>query len=151
MKYIFYIILVSILFSTNLHSQEKTKLIYADNFTQAKELSAKQNKYLLLIFSGSDWCKPCMMLDINILKDSLFANYANKNLIVYRADFPRRKKNKLSKDKEKHNNQLASKYNKRGEFPKVILFSPDAKIKATLIYNHVTPSEFINQIKKYKK
>ncbi len=132
-----------------LSAQEKTEINYVDNFTSAQEKAQATGKKILLVFSGSDWCKPCIIFDNNILKDSMFITYSNENLIVYKADFPRRKQNLLSKEKQKENDMLASKYNKNGQFPRVLLFSPDSELKAILQFNNVTVEEFISQIKKF--
>lgn len=149
MKY-FLLVFFAVTFSciNGVYAQQNTSLVYSQNFEIAKEMALKENKDILLIFSGSDWCKPCAILEKNILQDSVFIVFANKNLNVYKADFPRKKKNKLEKSIEDYNNKLASKYNKSGEFPKAILFSSDAKLKAVLVYNNISVNEFINQIKK---
>lgn len=36
------------------------------NFEEAKVLAQKENKNIVLVFSGSDWCAPCMKLEKNI-------------------------------------------------------------------------------------
>lgn len=144
------ILFIVILYFVNIgFSQEKDSLVYSPNFEYAKETALQENKDILLVFSGSDWCKPCVVLDKTILQDSVFVVFANENLKVYKADFPRKKKNKLSKEQEEYNDILASKYNKNGEFPKVLLFSPNLELKATLIYNNMSAENFINQIKKF--
>ena len=148
MKY-FFIIIFSLFIVESGFSQKIDSLVYIKSFNKAKYSAYIENKNLLLIFSGSDWCKSCIIFDKTILQDSMFIAYANKNLIVYKADFPRKHKNLLTKEKQNENDLLASKYNKRGEFPKVLLFSSKIELKAVLQYNHITVKEFINQIKKY--
>lgn len=47
-----------------------TSLTYSQNwktnFEEAKATATEQNKSILLVFSGSDWCGPCIKLDKNV-------------------------------------------------------------------------------------
>ena len=91
------------------------------NFNEAKEKADKEHKYILLNFSGSDWCIPCMRLEKDIFGAADFQDYANDNLVLLNADFPRNNKNKLSKEQQKINDALADQYNPQGSFPFTIL------------------------------
>jgi hypothetical protein len=44
------------------------------------------------VFSGSDWCAPCIKLDKSIWQSTEFKEYAASNLILERADFPKKNK-----------------------------------------------------------
>ena len=90
------------------------------NFSKAKEISEKEHKKIVLVFSGSDWCGPCIKLDTNIWKTTLFKEYANDNFVMLKADFPRKKKNKLTKEQQDHNDKLAETY--QAQFPLVVVF-----------------------------
>ncbi|HJO95407.1 MAG TPA: thioredoxin family protein [Victivallales bacterium] len=61
------------------------------NWNEAKKLSAAQNKPILMDFSGSDWCGWCIKLDKEVFSKSKFKKFANKNLILFLADFPSQK------------------------------------------------------------
>ena len=75
---------------TQLHAQQ-----WLTNFQQAKELSTTQEKTILLVFQGSDWCAPCIKLNREIFETEHFLTYAKDHFIMLQADFPRRKKNAL--------------------------------------------------------
>ena len=90
------------------------------NFDAAKERASKEHKYILLNFSGSDWCIPCMRLEKDVFSNDVFENYANDNLILINADFPRNNKNKLPKEQQTINDALADQYNQQGSFPLTI-------------------------------
>lgn len=98
------------------------------NMTAAKEVATKENKYILLNFSGSDWCGPCIKMKKEVFESESFLNLAEKKLILVRADFPRSKKNKLSDEQTKHNEALAEKYNPSGKFPLTILLDANGKV-----------------------
>ena len=63
------------------------------------------NKKLILVFSGSDWCIPCIKLEKEIWESPSFTQYAEQYYVLFRADFPKRKKNKLSETIQKLNNE----------------------------------------------
>jgi thiol-disulfide isomerase/thioredoxin len=69
---------------------------WKNNFNEAKLLTQKQHKYILLNFSGSDWCGPCIRLHMEILETPVFEKFADSCLIMVNADLPRMKKNQLS-------------------------------------------------------
>lgn len=95
----------------------------------AKKTAAENNELILLNFSGSDWCVPCIKLHKNIIETEDFKKLQNDNVIVYlNADFPRNKKNQLSADLKKENAALADLYNKKGIFPYTILLNSEGKI-----------------------
>ncbi len=98
------------------------------NMTTAKEVAAKENKHILLNFSGSDWCGPCIKMKKEVFESESFLNLAEKQLILVRADFPRSKKNKLSDEQTKHNEALAEKYNPSGKFPLTVLLDANGKV-----------------------
>ena len=77
----------------------------------AEDLAAKENKLILVNFSGSDWCIPCIRLRKEILESSVFEDYAKDHLELVRADFPRQKKNQPDAAQIKRNEALADKYN----------------------------------------
>jgi thioredoxin-related protein len=51
----------------------------------------KENKAVLLEFTGSDWCPPCMQLKREVIATGAFQDYAKTNLIFVEVDFPRTK------------------------------------------------------------
>ncbi|MCW3117818.1 MAG: hypothetical protein JWM28_1900 [Chitinophagaceae bacterium] len=121
---------------------------WTTNFNKAKEEAKKENKYLLLNFSGSDWCVPCIRTEKEIFHSSAFSNYADSNLVLVNADFPRLKKNKLTTTQTKENEMLAEKYNKSGAFPLTLLLDGNGKVvKEWVGYPGVSPDKFVDQIK----
>ncbi len=98
------------------------------DFEKAKSLAREQHKYLLLNFSGSDWCAPCIRLRKEVFESDAFSKLADTSLILFNADFPRNKKNQLSKDIQKRNETLADLYNPSGKFPLTLILTPEGKI-----------------------
>lgn len=48
----------------------------------------KDGKYLLLDFTGSDWCPPCIRLENEVLSQASFLQEAAKNFHLVKLDFP---------------------------------------------------------------
>lgn len=117
------------------------------NFEESLALAKDAQKGVLMIFSGSDWCKPCMQLKQSILTQQKFTEFSDSNLVILELDFPYRRKNRLSKKQRKYNEQLAEQYNKEGSFPKVLLFDDQANLIGNVAFQpNQSPKEFIDQI-----
>ena len=120
-----------------------------ENFSQKLELAKTENKNVLLYFSGSDWCAPCVKFKKFIVNTPEFQTFATGNLVIYNADFPRLSKNKLVKEVEKENESLADKYNSKGIFPLILLLDTEGNvIKKWEEYPKETVEEFISKLKK---
>jgi thioredoxin-related protein len=102
--------------------------IWQPDFETAKEIAVKIHQLILLNFSGSDWCGPCMRLRKEIFENDQFSKMADTTLVMVNADFPRSKKNQLDKQIVKQNEALADKYNPEGKFPYTLLLDVDGKI-----------------------
>ncbi len=89
---------------------------------------------VLAVFSGSDWCKPCMQLKQEVFDQPEFMGFAKDKFVLARFDFPRNKKNQLDKAQTKLNEQAAEQLNKEGAFPAVVLLSPEGKVLARTGY-----------------
>ena len=98
------------------------------NLGEARQIAQKEHKYILLIFSGSDWCGPCIRMHQEIFDNASFKDFADSNLILVNADFPRMKKNQLSSKQQALNNAMADQYNARGKFPYTVLLNADGKV-----------------------
>jgi thioredoxin-related protein len=101
------------------------------NFNAAKDLATKDHKYILINFSGSDWCAPCIKMKKEVFENEAFVNLAEKKLVLVRADFPRSKKNQLPGEQVKHNEALAEKYNPSGKFPFTVLVDSNGNVIKT--------------------
>lgn len=95
----------------------------------ATKTAAENKELILLNFSGSDWCIPCIKLHKNIIGTEDFRKLESDKIIIYiNADFPRNKKNQLSPELKKENASLADQYNPKGIFPYTLLMDAQGKI-----------------------
>lgn len=121
------------------------------DFEQAKKTASDQDKNIIIVFSGSDWCAPCIKLDKNIWQSESFKNEAAKDWVLIKANFPRKKANELSKEQTEHNRKLAEKYNIEGSFPLVVILDKNGKLLGKMGFKNVSPEEYIKMIHAIEK
>lgn len=122
-------------------------LTWSGNFQETQRAALTSHKLILINFSGSDWCGPCIRLRQEILESKTFEDYAASHLLLVRADFPRQKKNQLSKAQVQLNEALADKYNPEGKFPYTLLVDENGKVlKVWDGFPGGTPERFVGEI-----
>ena len=94
------------------------------DYAQALELAKKENKAVLLDFTGSDWCGWCMKMKEETLDTASFKSYSQSNLVLVEVDFPHDKR-QTEKIKQQ-NKSLAQKYDVHG-YPCFLLLGADEK------------------------
>jgi thioredoxin-related protein len=118
------------------------------DFNLAKETAAREERFILLNFAGSDWCGPCIQMKKEVFESKAFNELADSKLVLVRADFPRLKKNKLSKEQTAHNESLAGKYNPTGKFPLTLLLDSKGNvIRQWDGYAFGSRDKFLNELK----
>ena len=119
--------------------------------TDYKAASAKakaENKPLLMDFTGSDWCGWCMKLDREVFDTPEFKDYADKNLVLLKLDFP--KKKSQAPHEKKQNEELAQRYGIQG-FPTIIVLNSGGKAVGKLGYTEGGPGAFIKKLESKTK
>lgn len=144
MKYILFIVVF--VFSASVTAQD-----WESDYKDAVAHAKKDNKPLILVFAGSDWCAPCIKLDREIWQSEPFRTYSATNYVLFRADFPRKKANQLPTDQVLQNSQLAEKYNPQGHFPLVVVLNADEKVLGTSAYQKIPPEEYISLLNSFLK
>jgi thioredoxin-related protein len=118
------------------------------DFERARETAKQEHKYILLNFSGSDWCGPCIRMHDVIFESPAFKQIAGTGLVLMNADFPRLKKNQLPKEQQKQNEHLADLYNTKGNFPLTVLLTAEGKLlKEWAGFPEGGPEQFMREIK----
>lgn len=106
-------------------------LQWEPDFENAKKTARERRELILLNFSGSDWCGPCIAFRKDYLESEAFSAYAQDHLVLVNADFPRKSKNQLSPEMTKRNGALAELYNKQGNFPFTLVLNAEGKVLKT--------------------
>lgn len=139
---------MSFLASLLLSAMLSVSSFWGTNMEQAQLEAKQESKLILLNFSGSDWCGPCMKLRRDVFDSDEFLAYAKDKLVLVNADFPRQKKNRLDAELVKRNEALAERYNTKGTFPYTLLLDANGHVLKTWEGNSgLTPSQFIDELK----
>jgi len=109
-------------------------------FRQAK----REKLPLLLVFSGSDWCRPCIAFNKEVLENPDFIAFCRNRVVVLKADFPQHQIQ--SEEVVKRNEKLAEKYNQEGAFPKILLLDKENQVIATIPYSRQNANDFLEQL-----
>lgn len=140
------VVLVFVLFSSLMHSQN-----WYTNFEEAKSKASSSNQDIVLVFQGSDWCAPCIKLDKEIWSSAEFQKLASDHFVMVKADFPRKKANKLPSELEAQNAKLAEAYNNEGYFPLVVVLNKDGKVLGKMGYEKLSPTSYFNKLTALEK
>lgn len=121
---------------------------WLNDYKRAQQEAKTNNKFLLLDFTGSDWCGWCIKLDKEVFSKAEFKDYASKNLVLMEVDFPHAKPQ--SAELRKQNQELAQEYRVEG-FPTIVVLNGDGRPVGTLGYMPGGPSAFIAELEKLRK
>lgn len=113
---------------------------------EAFDIANEKGLPVMMVFSGSDWCKPCIQLTREVFETAAFQGYAENEIILLKIDFPRARKNRLTSDLQLQNNELAEQWNPNGEFPLVVVFSSDQSVLFTTGYRAGGPEAYIQHL-----
>lgn len=123
---------------------------WTTDYEKALAKAKAENKLVLLDFTGSDWCGPCIALSKNVFSKSDFASYAKKHFILVEIDYPMTKK--LPAALKAQNSKLKKQYgiDQKG-FPTVIAIKPDGSVVGEFGgYNGEGPADIIARLEKWR-
>ena len=116
------------------------------DYEVAKSRAEKENKSILINFTGSDWCGWCKKLDKEVFRTDDFNVFVNDNLVLLKVDFP--KFTKLTNEQVKANEKMAYSFGVRG-FPTIYLVDEAGKIKLQTGYVPGGSPAYIKHLKGY--
>lgn len=119
------------------------------DLNKAQKLAQETDRNIILVFSGSDWCAPCIKLEKEIWQSAEFQAYAKEYYVMLRADFPRKKANQLSDAQASKNGKLAEKYNPNGYFPLVVILNNKAEVLGETGFKKMSPQEYISHLNSF--
>ncbi|OHE88943.1 MAG: hypothetical protein A3G75_04145 [Verrucomicrobia bacterium RIFCSPLOWO2_12_FULL_64_8] len=93
---------------------------WTTDYDAALARAAKENKRVLLDFTGSDWCGFCIQLENEVLSKPQFVEFSAKHLVLVKVDFPREKK--LPATEATQNARLGRRFKVEG-YPTVVVLN----------------------------
>lgn len=133
--------LITIIFSFGIAAQAEN---WNEDFEKVSSQAKTSGKYLLLNFSGSDWCPWCVKLEREVLSHQIFKTFAKQNLVYVLIDFP--KKKQQSEKRIRENKKLLKQFRVHG-FPTLILLSPDGDFVGTTGYRRGGAERYVAHLK----
>ena len=113
------------------------------DFSAAKKKAKEENKPMLMLFTGSDWCPYCIQWEKEAFSKPEFQEYAKKNLVLLLVDFPEKKK--LPKTQLRANEALQDRF-KIEEYPTVVMLDSNAKKLGKFNYTEGGPKALLGKI-----
>lgn len=132
-----------VLFGYNSYAQN---LLWHENLDKAYELAKRENKTLMVFFTGSDWCGWCKKLNGEVFTKKEFENYAENNLVLVKVDFPRNIKQ--SEETKIYNQQLAQVFRVQG-FPTVVLINTAGEVIGYTGYQDGGAASYVEHLKSF--
>ena len=120
-----------------------------DDYAAAREKARRENKPMLLLFTGSDWCGFCIKLRREALDKSDFKGFARKQLVLVFIDSPRR--TKLPAELVEQNRELKRKFGAGGGVPETLIVSPDEKVIGRIGGCPRNPKDYLKKLKRIIK
>ncbi len=141
MKKLRYLVFLCLLLPLGLLAQN-----WETNIDTALTKATNEDKHIILVFSGMDWCVPCVKMERNIWQKPEFQTYANENLIMLKADFPKKRKGEQNTSQIEHNEKLKDLYNTKGLFPYIVLMNKEGESIGHTMYKNIEVSKYIGLI-----
>ena len=141
-----FVLFILLFTSCNNGQSSSDDLSWNGNLEKAIEQAKKENKAVLVNFTGSDWCVWCKRLSAEVFQQKEFEAYAEDNLVLVILDFP--KDIEQSQEIKAYNNKLAQKYGIQG-FPTILLIDGQGKLVAQTGYQPGGAAKYVEHIKSY--
>jgi thioredoxin-related protein len=85
----------------------------------------QEGKFVMINFTGSDWCPWCIKLRQEVFSQPEFEAFASKNLVLVEIDFPKRTPQPVAV--QKANSSLVAQFKVDG-FPTLIFLNPQGRV-----------------------
>ncbi len=142
------LLVLIIFFSGCSKNSNSDALNWHDRLETAVQIAQKENKPILLDFTGSDWCVWCKRLNNEVFSKDEFVKYANNNLVLVKIDFP--EKLPQTNETKFYNRQIAKKFNVQG-FPTIVLLNSSGNVIAFTGYREGGASAYVQYLKSLLK
>jgi protein disulfide-isomerase len=119
--------------------------LWLSDLSMAQAQAKAEGKFVLLNFSGSDWCGWCIKLRKEVFLRPQFEDYAKTNLVLVQIDFPKHKP--LPPAVQRHNQKLADQFQVQG-YPTLIVLDAQGTKRGRISYGAGGPKPFISEIEK---
>jgi thioredoxin-related protein len=110
---------------------------------RAQEKAKAENKFVMLDFTGSDWCGWCIRLKREVFDKPEFAAFAQEKLVLVEVDFPEQKM--MAHLQKQANAQLQRRFHVTG-YPTIVMLGPDGEQLGRFGFVNGGPPRFIDEV-----
>ncbi len=120
---------------------------WTQDLDAARKYAKEKDLPLMLMFTGSDWCYWCKLMDANVFSADDFYKYADDHLVLVTIDFPK-DKSKVPAEYQERNQKLGKEFKIRG-VPTYVILKPDGQTEIGRLSagKEKTPESFIKEVK----
>jgi len=122
------------------------KTEWLTDYAKAQAQAKKENKAILMDFTGSDWCPPCQQIKKTVFSASEFAKFATQNLVLVEVDFPENKEQ--TETLKKANAELEKKFNVDGYPTLIVVDASDKELFREVGYDGSSAKEYVGKLAK---
>ncbi|MSU33497.1 MAG: thiol-disulfide isomerase [Pedosphaera sp.] len=120
----------------------------SSQYAKALAQAGRERKFILLDFTGSDWCSACIRSRKQVLDQKEFLTFAATNLVLVEVDFP---ENKTQEPTLKRQNAELEKQFKVDGYPTFILVDATGRELGRQTGLLTKPSAFIATLRQWQK
>lgn len=117
--------------------------VWSTDAEAAVKRAADENKDLLLFFTGSDWCPPCIKLEQQVLGTEAFVKQGAAQFVLLKFDFPQN--TPLSETLQKQNGAWADRFGVEG-FPTLVLLDQEQRPYAITGFREEGPDAYLSHL-----
>lgn len=118
---------------------------WVTDYARALQRAGEENRFVLMNFTGSDWCGWCIKLDQEVFSRPAFIDFARENLILVYVDYPQKKP--LPAELAQQNEALRRQYGVQG-FPTIVLLDPSGNVIGQTGYQPGGPGKFVKHLQR---
>lgn len=115
------------------------------DFDAAAEIARKENKDLLVDFTGSDWCGWCMRLDEEVFSHQQFLDGVRESFVLVALDFPRGEEAMALVPEPERNQELSEAHAVAG-FPTILLMTAEGEAYGRTGYREGGPGPYVEHL-----
>lgn len=120
---------------------------WGSNLEYGLARAAKENKLVLLYFSGSDWNTESIKMQADVLRSNSFTEFAQDNLVLVNIDSPRCSRAQATDSQKFYNSVITEGYNPDNILPLLLILDEKGKVLKVWRYNpRLTAGQIIQSI-----